>query len=127
MKQLITIFAITALVIVLTGSYNTKAQTPSDTSRLSVSGLLDVNFNKNFNNPSDHINGYPGESIQSQFIKTHFAEKRFCRLQGRYWIWANYGIYQCGGTFRTRLTIIPEKHRAGVYYHYLTGRQRLIG
>jgi hypothetical protein len=68
MKQFLTIFAITALVIVLTGSYNTKAQTPSDTSRLSVSGLLDVNFNKNCNNPSDHINGYRNfDSRENQF------------------------------------------------------------
>lgn len=69
-ESLIKIRILLFLAILFAG-YNSMAQTKDTTAPanpLTITGMVDVNFNKNFNNPTSHINGYRNFDVyENQF------------------------------------------------------------
>ena len=67
--------ALIVLVIILSITVACHSQVRDTSSNpLSISGMVDVNFNKNFNNPASHINDYRNFDIYENQFNLNFAK-----------------------------------------------------
>jgi hypothetical protein len=73
------IYIFTFIVILLEGSYcfAQSKDTTAPGNPLTITGLVDVNFNKNFNNPVSHINGYRNFDVSENQFNINEARVTF--------------------------------------------------
>lgn len=119
--------AITRLIIVLILCTSTikiafaqEKDSNASSNPLSVSGLVDVNFNKNFNNPASHINGYRNFDVYENQFNLNLAKITLQKKANPVGFRFDVGFGQAMDLVNSDASLGPEKSLRNVEDAYLT-------
>ncbi len=114
--------ALIASIIVLTIINKCYPQTKDSSSNpFSISGLVDVNFSKNFNNPVSHLNDYRNFDIYENQFNLNFAKLVFQKSAAPVGFRIDLGFGQTMDIVNSDASLGGEKSLRNVEDAYLTG------
>jgi len=112
-------YLLTALIIFTIGrvSYSQKKDT---TAPVSISGMVDVNFNKNFNNPLSHINDYRNFDVYENQFNVNLAKVTLQKTAGPVGFRVDIGFGQAMDLVNSDASLGTEKSMRNLEQAYLT-------
>ena len=100
---------------------NLNAQSKDSTSNpLSITGMVDVNFNKNFNNPASHINDYRNFDVYENQFNVNLAKITFQKAASPVGFRVDIGFGQTMDLVNSDASLGTEKSLRNVEDAYLT-------
>ena len=96
------------------------SQTKDSVSTLSITGIVDVNYNKNFNNPASHINGYRNFDVYENQFNVNLAKITFQKAAAPVGFRVDLGFGQAMDLVNSDASLTSEKSLRNVEQAYLT-------
>ncbi len=106
-----------SLILSISVSY---AQTKDSTSSLSITGMVDVNYNKNFNNPVSHINDYRNFDVYENQFNVNLAKITFQKAASPVGFRVDLGFGQAMDLVNSDASLGTEKSLRNLEQAYLT-------
>ncbi len=113
------IYFLTALFILAIAGFS-YSQTKDSTAPLSITGLVDVNFNKNFNNPASHVNGYRNFDVYENQFNLNLAKITIQKTASPVGFRIDLGFGQAMDLVNSDASLGTEKSLRNVEDAYLT-------
>jgi len=113
--------ALVAILIIFNASFVYSQVKDTSNNSLSISGMVDVNFNKNFNNPASHINDYRNFDVYENQFNLNFAKLVLQKSAEPVGFRIDLGFGQTMDIVNSDASLSGEKSLRNVEDAYLTG------
>ncbi len=114
------IFPLTILILFTAAATSSYSQTKDSVSSLSITGMVDVNFNKNFNNPASHINGYRNFDVYENQFNINLAKITLQKTASPVGFRVDIGFGQAMDLVNSDASLGTEKSLRNLEQAYLT-------
>ncbi len=120
-NSLLRLFIVLILcTLTLANSFAQGTDSNKSSNPLSVTGMVDVNFNKNFNNPASRINGYRNFDVYENQFNLNLAKLTLQKTANPVGFRVDLGFGQAMDLVNSDASLGPEKSLRNVEDAYLT-------